>query len=249
MLKCVYPTQAAKLGIIAATYRSGTESIFGTCPSSCSLLPLPSRYHGAQEIDHTYLDAELSAVPRRGVAWSYTHFHPDRLYIDFQDTSKSTLNVSTDDYETAVAFAAQRIPTVFAAPATDTQWPRRIHNIRFVRCPAEEHKHVTCQSCGGGRPLCARTERDYVVVFVAHGTNKQAVGKNTGGCYAATGNCLIQWQSTRKGLGPTTWNESNDPERLIAWTAALPIGTLLRHRISGDIGIEKPSCKVPTTTT
>jgi hypothetical protein len=138
-----------------------------------------------------------------------------------------------------------KIPIVYAAPWNDTQWPRRIQNVLFVRCPAELHKHITCQTCGGGKPLCARKDRNYVITFVKHGTTKQ---NPTGGCYAATGNCLIHWIGTLKGRGPTTWNETADPDRLISWTKALPPKTLLRHRISGDLGLpptqEEISCKV-----
>ena len=236
MLKCIYPTEASKLGFIAATYRSGNTSPFGSCPSTCALLPTHLRHTATTKVDYTYLEHERKSVPRNGVAWSYTHFHPQLLNIDFHDTSKSILNISTDDYITAATFAANQIPTTVAAPANDTQWPRRINNVRFVRCPAETNKHVTCQTCGGGKPLCARPKRDYVIVFVAHGATKNNVGKNTGGCYAYTGNCRTQWYNTLYGIGPTTWNEVADPERLFSWTKSLPYKTLLRHRISGDIG-------------
>lgn len=239
MLKAIYPTQAAKLGVIAATYRAGNESIFSTCPSTCSLLPKPKK--GTLAVDVEYLKAELQAVPRNGMAWSYTHFTPkDIPKYDF--AVQSTLNFSTDHVSDAISFAKQGLPTVYAAPTNDLKWPRRIEGVRFIRCPAELHKQVTCQTCGGGRPLCARNKRNYVITFVGHGTSRKQVGSdNPGGCYAATGNCVIQWHSTMNGKGPTTWDETTDLERLTAWTTALPKGTLLRHRISGDLGlIAKP---------
>lgn len=238
MIKAIYPTQANKLGVIAATYRAGTESIFSTCPVTCNLLPKP--LEGTTLIDISYLRSEMMAVPRDGVAWSYTHFPPTEV-PQFKFPVQSTLNYSTNNITEALSYAHQQYPTVYAAPATDTQWPRRIQGIQFIQCPAELHKHITCQTCGGGKPLCARANRDYVIVFVAHGSAKHKVGvPEAGGCYATVGHCLIQWTSTKDGIGPTTWNEVNDPDRLQAWTAALPKGTLLRHRISGDIGLITP---------
>jgi hypothetical protein len=82
-----------------------------------------------------------------------------------------------------------------------------------------------------------------VIVFVAHGTLKHRIGSQQGGCYAGLGNCAIQWRSTLAGTGKTTWDELDDPERLIAWATSLPPGTLLRHRVAGDIGLN-PTRKV-----
>lgn len=233
MIKCIYPTQAAKLGIIAATYRAGPEHIFGTCPRSCQLLPQPDK--GSTQIDWTYLETELKAVPRNGQAWSYTHFSWEHL-TPFQ--TGSVLNISTDTIEDALFTYTLNYPVVYTAPTTDTQWPRKIHGIQFIRCPAEINKSLTCQTCGGGNPLCARRNRSYVIVFVAHGSNKQQInGKTQGGCYAAQSNCLMQWKATQQGKGLLVWDEAKDPERLVCWAKSLPQGTLLRHRISGDIGL------------
>lgn len=244
MLKAIYPTEALKLGRIAATYRAGSESIFSTCPATCSLLPKPKE--GTDKLDIPYLELELKAVPRKGIAWSYTHFHPNQLPT-YDYPIQSITNFSTDHLTDAVYFSKQGLPTVYAAPANDTDWPRRIQGTRFIRCPAELHSSITCQTCGGGKPLCARKNRDYVIVFVGHGTAKKHVGTDKpGGCYAATGNCAVQWNSTMNGIGPTTWNETNDPDRLLAWVRALPIGTLLRHRISGDLGLDKKIIPIRT---
>lgn len=231
MIKCKYPTEAKKLGAIAATYRSGDQSIFSTCPTTCPLLPKPKE--GSVKLDQSYLAIEQQAVPRKGHAWSYTHFS----YQEFEiNESGTTINISTDTPETALASINSGFPTVYAAPV-GTQWPQRIEGRRFIQCPAETNKRVTCQTCGGGIPLCARRNRDYIIVFVAHGSTKANVGLfNNKGCYAANGRTLLQWESTMNGIGPTTWDENKDPERLLNWVSSLPIGTLLRHRISGDLG-------------
>ncbi len=232
MLKCIYPTEARKLGVIAATYRAGSTNIYSTCPATCGLLP--DKHRGTLQLDTDYLTAEKIAVPRNGIAWTYTHFPPNELFYD----SATTINISTDTLEDAITAKQQGFAVVYAAPATDVFWPRRINGTRFVRCPAELHPKVTCQTCGGGHPLCARPNRDYVIVFVAHGSKQQLVGSGTGGCYAAQGPSLIQWKSTQAGTGNTTWDENLDPDRLLAWVKALPTGTLLRHRITGDLGLD-----------
>ena len=85
--------------------------------------------------------------------------------------------------------------------------------------------------CGGGVPLCARAKRDYVVVFVAHGTGAKKVGADcAGGCYAAQGPTAIQWHGTRKT------GAANDAAALIQFAKSLPPGSMLRHHVAGDIG-------------
>jgi hypothetical protein len=120
---------------------------------------------------------------------------------------------------------------VLAAPL-GSQWPQVVNDVRFVRCPAELSDNFTCQQCGNGKPLCARGDRDYVVVFVAHGTGAKKVGTGTGGCYAASGPTAIQWHGTKKkGL-------ADDAVALRAFARSLPPGSMLRHHVAGDIGRE-----------
>jgi len=125
-------------------------------------------------------------------------------------------------------------PAVVAAPA-GTEWAGGVEykGVRFVRCPAELAEGFTCQQCGGGRPLCARSDRDYVIVFVAHGPMAAKVGRGTaGGCYASSGPTAIQWHKTR------TAGAANDAAELVRFARSLPPGSLLRHHVAGDIGRE-----------
>jgi len=125
-------------------------------------------------------------------------------------------------------------PAVVAAPA-GTVWDGGVEyrGVKFVQCPAEKSDTFTCQQCGGGVPLCARGERDYVVVFVAHGTGARRVGTDeAGGCYAASGPTAIQWHGTRKT------GAANDADALREFVRTLPAGSLLRHHVAGDIGRE-----------
>lgn len=228
MLKTVKVSANAKTGAIAVTYRAGVHETFGTCPKTCALHP--KNQTGTAEIDSEYLAALIDAVPRNGVAWTYSHFPADKLPLPA--AGKTVINASCDTASEAVrAFSLGR-PAVYAAPL-DSQWPQRIAGVNFARCPAELSDNFTCQQCGNGSPLCARPERDYVIVFVAHGTGKKRVGTDDeGGCYAASGPTAIQWHGTRKT------GAANDAEALRQFAAALPAGSMLRHHVAGDIGRE-----------
>lgn len=227
MLKTVAISSNKKTGPIAVTYRSGEHQTFGTCPKTCALHPKSET--GAASMDDEYLRAVLDAVPRGGQAWTYSHFAADALPLPVP--GKTVINASCDTASEAVRAYSLGRPAVYAAPM-GTAWPQRIAGVQFVRCPAELSDTFTCQQCGNGRPLCARADRDYVVVFVAHGTGKKRVGTGDGGCYAASGPTAIQWHKTR------STGASNDAEALRAFARSLPPGSMLRHHVAGDVGRE-----------
>lgn len=227
MLKTVPVSANRKTGPIAVTYRSGVHETYGTCPKTCGLHPKSAT--GAETIDSEYLQAVFDAVPRNGMAWTYSHFPADVL--PEPKPGKTVINASCDT--TGEAFEAVQAgrPAVLAAPA-GTQWPQVINDVRFVRCPAELSDNFTCHQCGNGRPLCARGDRDFVVVFVAHGTGAKKVGTGEGGCYAASGPTAIQWHGTKKK------GAADDAQALRAFARSLPPGSMLRHHVAGDIGRE-----------
>jgi hypothetical protein len=233
MLKTVAVSSNKKTGPIAVTYRAGEHQTFSTCPKTCALHPKSET--GAASIDDEYLRAVMDAVPRGGQAWTYSHFAADALPLPAP--GKTVINASCDTASEAVRAYSLGRPAVYAAPLTSAdQWPQRIAGVQFVRCPAELSDTFTCQQCGNGRPLCARADRDYVVVFVAHGTGKKRVGTGDGGCYAASGPTAIQWHKTRSSGAP------NDAEALRAFARSLPPGSMLRHHVAGDVGREVLPC-------
>lgn len=228
MLKTVTVSSNRKTGPIAVTYRSGACSTFGTCPKSCGLHPTPAT--GADDIDQDYMRALVDAVPRNGQAWTYSHFAPELLPAPAR--GKTVINYSADTMDQAVAAWDLGRPAVVAAPA-GTDWAGGVEykGVRFVRCPAELSDNFTCAQCGNGRPLCAQGERDFVIVFVAHGPNARRVGYDVdGGCYASTGPTAIQWHGTKTKGAP------NDAQALASFAQALPPGSLLRHHVAGDLG-------------
>lgn len=234
MLKTVAVSSNAKTGPIAVTYRAGSRETFGTCPKSCALHPSPDK--GTDAVDAEYLDALLDAVPVGGKSWTYSHF--DDHLIPAPAPGRTVINASCDTVADAVRVTKSGKPAVFAAPKDSADsWPQVIDGVRFVRCPAEVSDAFTCRDCGRGDPLCARGNRDFVVVFVGHGSQASKVGADVpGGCYAAQGRVVIQWHGTRKN------GQADDARVLRSFAKSLPYGSFLRHHVAGDIGMESPCC-------
>jgi hypothetical protein len=80
--------------------------------------------------------------------------------------------------------------------------------------------------------LCARADRDYVIVFVAHGSGARLVGDDqAGGCYGNTGPVRLAWEKTKTG------GHQADAAELVRFAKSLPPGSLLRHHVVGDLGM------------
>lgn len=229
MLKTIRTSANKKTGPVAVTYRSGTHAVFGTCPKSCPLNPKGDQ--GADLIDREYLAAVRQAVPPRGQAWTYSHFPAELLPIPAK--GETVINASCDDVGQAVAAVRAGRPATLAAPAdSGEQWPQRVDGVRFVRCPAELSALFDCAQCGGGRPLCARGDRDFVVVFVAHGSGAALVGSDApGGCYGNGGPVRLQWNATKKT------GAADDAAAVLRFARSLPVGSMLRHHVVGDLGV------------
>ena len=226
MLKTVTTSGNKKTGPIAVTYRAGTHHVFGTCPKTCALNPQGD--HAADLIDAEYLAALRQAVPRNGQAWTYSHFPAELLPVPA--AGETVINASCDTMADALAAVAIGRPAVVAAPA-GTVWPCTRDGVRFVQCPAELAENFSCAQCGNGRPLCARGDRDFVVVFVAHGSGAALVGSDTpGGCYGNGGPVRLQWNATRKT------GAADDSAAVVGFARSLPPGSLLRHHVVGDLG-------------
>ena len=230
MLRTVETSRAKKTKGIAVTYRAGRGDKFGTCPPSCAL---NDSGNGASEIDWQYFDALLNAVPRKGVAFTYTHFDWD-LWRGKNEKGKTVVNYSADSLPDA-AIAAGAVPTVTVV--SEAQWQdkksfRLDKNRAVVRCPAE-YRDISCAQCGDGEPFCARLNRKFIIGFTAHGPNKRKAADETaqGGCYAAQGNCRIWWQDTAESEQSET-----DGEKLKRFVSGLPPRSIIRHHVAGDIG-------------
>lgn len=230
MLRTVAVSSNKKTGPIAVTYRSGAVETFGTCPNTCKLCP--DAKAGTSVVDTEYMQAVADAVPRNGQAWTYSHFPAEALPMP--EPGKTVFNASCDSMADAVRTVEMGRPAVYAAPVDQKESFPLVHRgVRFLRCPAELSDSFTCGQCGGGRPLCARGDRDFVIVFGAHGSGAKRVGSdNGGGCYASYGPTAIQWHGTKKK------GAANDAEAIRSFARSLPPGSMLRHHVAGDIGQE-----------
>ena len=234
MLKTTAISTAKKTAGCAVTYRAGTADKFATCPADCKLNP-SGRGCSAGQIDIDYLDILADAVPRRGVSFTYSHFDP--LFWQHKlAAGKTVINYSADNLDHAYNAYNYGAPVVTVTPEnffSNGKWSSP-HGLRLVRCPAEYNSAVTCNNCGNGQPLCARSDRDYIITFTAHGASKKKINNNErGGCYADGGNVNIHWQNTAKQKQKET-----DGERLKAFVKTLPTGAIIRHHVAGDIGKE-----------
>lgn len=234
MLKTVEISRSTKTRGCAVTYRAGGDSVFGTCPSSCSLNPSGC---GAEFPDIAYLDALLKAKPRAGESMTYSHFHP-KWYRDRLAPDKTVINFSTDTYQDAVKWIKRGQPSVSVVSPDfwlKAQSFRRggFDGVKLVRCPQEYLDGFSCLDCGDGKPLCARGDRDYAILFTGHGPGKRAAAdtESQGGCYAAFHNVRRQWENTLNAD-----QQLSDSQQLADFMRRISPRAVIRHHIAGDIG-------------
>ena len=240
MLKTVEKSRAKKTTGSAVTYRAGKDNVFGSCPNTCPLNPVQDK--STDEIDWDYLKAVLYAVAKKGKAFTFTHFklenEPlDKLFLlhDIKvNENTTTINRSTDSLDEAVAVHSKMFPTAVTLPYKNVRKNFTYKNVRFIRCPAEYSKRVTCKNC----QLCTRKLRNFVIVFYAHGVKKNLVGKKeNGGCYGTFGNVRYQWEHTKNNVKNVSSNYSvQERKDLKDFANSLDEGTLLRHHVVGDFG-------------
>ena len=122
-------------------------------------------------------------------AWTYTHHDttPGTVAaIRAMLAAGRVVNLSASTPEEAFELMA-RFPDLPVATVTPGDSPRVMRDQdgrRIITCPAESSgRRITCQTCGGGRPLCARPDRDYAIGFPVHGSQ---AGKGEARMRAAT---------------------------------------------------------------
>ena len=243
MLKCTPVSRAKKTAGLAVTYRAASGEMYGTCPDSCPLKPVETK---TREIDREYESAVRRAVPRKGLAFLFTHFPPSR-WAEKNQAGRTTFNYSADSLDDAARHVKSGTAAV-AVVAAD-YWEGRASakvteagGVKMVRCP-DELTGIGCARCGNGVPLCARPDRAYAIIFTAHGAGKRLAGDNDepGGCYAAfhwTGKLWGELSERERELEP-----ESDGEHAERFAAELAPRTILRHHIAGDVGVVPSAAK------
>lgn len=105
-------------------------------------------------------------------AWTYTHHlrTPENLAAIRSAIRRGfTVNLSTEVRSEAVRLSRRGYPVVCVVPE-DAPAHFTEGGVKFRQCPATfDGSPTQCASCGGGTPLCARADRDFVITFPAHG--------------------------------------------------------------------------------
>ena len=220
---------------LAITYRAGVDDKFGTCPANCQLNP-SGRGCEDKEVDYESLNVLYNSVPAGGFAFTFSHFNPIAWFKDYFPPHKfATINYSADVWSKAKKFFSENVPVVFTVAENFWNGARSIERdgVRVVRCPEEYNDKISCINCGGvSGPLCARSNRNYVIGFTAHGNQKKLINNGErGGCYANGGNVNIHWERLAKKQ-----QDKTDAEILQEFVKTIPPRRILRHHIAGDIG-------------
>lgn len=160
--------------------------------SSVSKLPRSSMFrhnvagdlwHENGTIDQHKVWALADACNGLQAAWTYTHHlrsAVNLLAIRGAIKKGLTINLSTEVKSEAAKWAESCMPTVCVV-SPDEPDHFEVDGVRFHRCPATyEGSKIQCANCGGGRPLCSRSNRNFVVTFPVHGTGAKKAAKSCG---------------------------------------------------------------------
>jgi hypothetical protein len=111
---------------------------------------------------------------RRG--FTYTHYAPVGENVDIIRRANErgfTVNLSADNLAEADEFMNLELPVVSLVTEDAPKVGKTPKGNRFVSCPAQHSETVNCSNCGGGKPLCGRRDRGFIVTFTVHGSGKK----------------------------------------------------------------------------
>ena len=135
-----------------------------------------------RQIDQDAVSRLSDAASHLYASWTYTHHTLDGIdgainksfILENNLRNRFIINLSTESIATAARLHKQGFAVTVVQPeGLPTAF--RHDDVSFVQCPATlPNSNITCKTCGGRRnkPLCARGDRNVVVVFPAHGQRK-----------------------------------------------------------------------------
>ena len=135
------------------------------------------RHNQAGDLPHVDGSIDLLKVGQLANAnsgkrgFTYTHHKPTSHNVNivrFINDRGFTVNMSADNLNMADEYHRNGLPTVVILPADAPKVTTTPEQHKVVRCPADPNRGITCESCG----LCAKSKRDYIIGFPAHGTGK-----------------------------------------------------------------------------
>jgi hypothetical protein len=140
-------------------------------------------WHQGGEIRSDLLQKLAAATRHLKAAWTYTHHlrsKPNLRAIKMATNMGFTINLSTEVKSEAASFAKKGYPVVCVVPE-DAPAKFEVDGVVFRQCPATFNGSPTqCKTCGGGTPLCARGDRQFVVTFPVHGGHAKEAAKACG---------------------------------------------------------------------
>jgi len=113
-------------------------------------------------------------------AWCFSHYPLNRHNVAVLRELIGhglIVNASCHNLPSADAIADLDLPIACTVPRGGLpRGTRTPAGRRCVQCPASLSEYITCATCGGNHgPLCARADRDYVIMFPAHGKTAKHV--------------------------------------------------------------------------
>jgi len=103
--------------------------------------------------------------------FTYTHHDPVVNAAVIKDCNDRgfTVNLSANNARQADEYIDMKIgPVVTVLPIDAAKVSHTPNGHKIVKCPAKGDGNITCKRCG----LCARSNRDYIIGFPAHGARK-----------------------------------------------------------------------------
>jgi len=129
-------------------------------------------WHEAGRIRADLLRKLADATRHLSAAWTYTHHLRTTANLAAIRSALRrgfVVNLSTEVRAEAARYAKRGYPVVCVVPE-DAPAHFTYRGVQFRQCPATfDGSPTQCVTCGGGTPLCARGDRDFVITFPAHG--------------------------------------------------------------------------------
>ena len=111
---------------------------------------------------------------RKGFAYSHKHRPQAIEWIKAANAWGFTINLSADDAGHADELSAHGLPVTCIVPMDTPKLSFTPEGRRIVVCEAQTRDESTCENCGNWDAWCARSDRDFIVGFRAHGTKAKS---------------------------------------------------------------------------
>lgn len=123
---------------------------------------------------------DLIKASKRKTGFTYTHHEmtiENQAIVMMANYGGFTVNVSCDNLDQVDSMLALGLPVATILPEVVGKSTVTPKGNRVITCPATYRDDVTCATCGGDRPLCARADRGYAIGFPVHGAGKKKAEK------------------------------------------------------------------------